>query len=291
MFISLMFAGHHTTSTTSSWALLELLPPSRVDGARRRRARRALRRRRRRLVPGAARDPASSRACFKETLRLHPPLILLMRKVVQPFEHKDWRVEAGQMVGVSIAVSNRDPERCSAIRSASTRAASSRAAKRTSASSRYIPFGAGRHRCVGAAFAMMQLKAIFSILLRRYEFELAQPPETLPRATTRRWSCSSPSRVACDTAAAPPRSEPQASEVHRDATRAARDPHRARRRRPRPLSGPRRLRRTKRPSCSRSTRTTKKVVVLDPAPPEALRPKLDAAVRYCPTHALRIVEE
>src|SRR5690606_30061627 len=25
MFISLMFAGHHTTSTTSSWALLELL--------------------------------------------------------------------------------------------------------------------------------------------------------------------------------------------------------------------------------------------------------------------------
>ena len=26
----------------------------------------------------------------------------------------------------------------------------------------WIPFGAGRHRCVGAAFAMMQLKAIFS---------------------------------------------------------------------------------------------------------------------------------
>jgi sterol 14-demethylase len=29
---------------------------------------------------------------------------------------------------------------------------------------------------VGAAFAMMQLKAIFSTLLQRYEFELAQPP-------------------------------------------------------------------------------------------------------------------
>src|SRR5690606_10948601 len=39
----------------------------------------------------------------------------------------------------------------------------------------WIPFGAGRHRCVGAAFAMMQIKAIFSILLRHYEFELAQP--------------------------------------------------------------------------------------------------------------------
>jgi sterol 14-demethylase len=42
----------------------------------------------------------------------------------------------------------------------------------------WIPFGAGRHRCVGAAFAMMQLKAIFSVLLQDWEFELAQPPDT-----------------------------------------------------------------------------------------------------------------
>ena len=37
----------------------------------------------------------------------------------------------------------------------------------------WIPFGAGRHRCVGAAFAQMQIKAIFSVLLREYEFEMA----------------------------------------------------------------------------------------------------------------------
>ena len=42
----------------------------------------------------------------------------------------------------------------------------------------WIPFGAGRHRCVGNAFAMMQLKAIFSVLLRDCEFEMAQPRET-----------------------------------------------------------------------------------------------------------------
>ena len=39
----------------------------------------------------------------------------------------------------------------------------------------WIPFGAGRHRCVGAPFAMMQLKAIFSVLLRHWDFALAQP--------------------------------------------------------------------------------------------------------------------
>ena len=32
----------------------------------------------------------------------------------------------------------------------------------------WIPFGAGRHRCVGNAFAMMQLKAIFSVILRDF---------------------------------------------------------------------------------------------------------------------------
>lgn len=37
---------------------------------------------------------------------------------------------------------------------------------------------AGRHRCVGAAFALMQLKAIFSILLRDFEFEMAQPADS-----------------------------------------------------------------------------------------------------------------
>ena len=42
----------------------------------------------------------------------------------------------------------------------------------------WIPFGGGRHRCVGASFAMMQLKAIFSVLLRRFEFEMAQPSES-----------------------------------------------------------------------------------------------------------------
>ena len=45
----------------------------------------------------------------------------------------------------------------------------------------WIPFGAGRHRCVGAAFAMMQLKAIFSVLLLDWEFELAQPLGLLPQ--------------------------------------------------------------------------------------------------------------
>ena len=33
------------------------------------------------------------------------------------------------------------------------------------------------------------------------------------------------------------------------------------------------------------------VEVLDPSPPAGLRAKVEAAVKYCPTHALRIEED
>jgi sterol 14-demethylase len=39
-------------------------------------------------------------------------------------------------------------------------------------------FGGGRHKCSGNAFALFQIKAIFCVLLRRYEFELVNPPES-----------------------------------------------------------------------------------------------------------------
>ena len=36
----------------------------------------------------------------------------------------------------------------------------------------YIGFGAGRHGCMGETFAYMQIKTIWSVLIRNYEFEL-----------------------------------------------------------------------------------------------------------------------
>ena len=36
----------------------------------------------------------------------------------------------------------------------------------------YIPFGAGRHRCIGESFAYVQIKTIWSVMLRLFEFDL-----------------------------------------------------------------------------------------------------------------------
>jgi sterol 14-demethylase len=173
MFISLMFAGHHTTSVVASWALLDLLMHPQwlqrivaeldamyADG--------------REVSYQALREIPLLECALKETLRLHPPLVILMRKVVADFRYGDWTVPAGCNVAVSPAVSNRMPEHFpEPDRYLPERYLSERGEDKQPFA--WIPFGAGRHRCVGAAFAMMQLKAIFSILLRRYDFELLQP--------------------------------------------------------------------------------------------------------------------
>jgi sterol 14-demethylase len=40
----------------------------------------------------------------------------------------------------------------------------------------YIAFGGGRHKCMGNAFAILQIKTIIAVLLNRYDFELVGDP-------------------------------------------------------------------------------------------------------------------
>ena len=285
MFISMMFAGHHTSSVVASWALLDLLMnpgwladvEAELD---------ALYADGREVSYQALRDIPLLECCLKETLRLHPPLIILMRKVMHDFHYKDWTIPAGRIVAVSPAVSNRmpehfpDPDRYDPGRYAPGREEDKQAFA-------WVPFGAGRHRCVGAAFAMMQLKAIFSILLRRYSFELTQPRERY-------------------------------GDDHSKMVVAVRQPCRVRYRRreqarrvvaERP---PESAQQVERPYCVRVDldlcqghgvcvnespevfaldEQELRVRLLEPRPGEERRPGVESAVRHCPTRALSIVDE
>lgn len=177
IFISMMFAGHHTTSGTASWATIELLRHPEVlaqvvaeldelyaDGQD--------------VSFHALRRIPRLEATLKETLRLHPPLIILMRVARGEFEVCGHSITTGDLVATTPAISNRlpedfpDPDRFDPGRYIDPHQAD--LVNRWT----WIPFGAGRHRCVGQAFALMQLKAIFSILLRDWEFEMAQPSES-----------------------------------------------------------------------------------------------------------------
>jgi sterol 14-demethylase len=172
-----MFAGHHTTSTTASWTLLELLKhPAEMDKVMAELA--ALTAEGEPVTYQALRDMPHLESALKETLRLHPPLILLLRVAQRDMEVCGHRIRKGELVGATPSVSNRltpdfadadayDPDRYIVPREDDL------ANPWT-----WIPFGAGRHRCVGAAFALMQLKCIFAILLPRFEFGLAQDEDT-----------------------------------------------------------------------------------------------------------------
>jgi sterol 14-demethylase len=174
MFISLMFAGHHTTSGSAAWTLIELLKHPELlddvvdeldelyaDG--------------REVSYQAMREIPRLEHSIMEALRLHPPLIILMRKVTRDFHYKEWTVPAGKLVAASPAVSNRMPE-CFPEPDRFDPSRYEKGRDEDKQLFAWIPFGAGRHRCVGAAFAMMQLKAIFSELLRTFDFELVAPP-------------------------------------------------------------------------------------------------------------------
>jgi sterol 14-demethylase len=177
MFISMMFAGHHTTSGTAAWTLIELLKhPTYLAGVVEELD--ALAAENPEVSYQALREMPRLEAAVKEALRLHPPLIILLRVAKVPIEVGGFTIEPGTMVAASPSVSNRDPQAFDDPEAFDpTRYLEPREDDLANPWS-WIPFGAGRHRCVGAAFAMMQLKAIFSVLLRGYSFELTQPPDT-----------------------------------------------------------------------------------------------------------------
>ncbi|BBX76087.1 cytochrome P450 [Mycobacterium shinjukuense] len=177
MFISMMFAGHHTSSGTASWTLIELLRhPAEYDAVINELD--ALYADGQPVSFHALRQIPRLENVLKETLRLHPPLIILMRVAKREFQLQGHPIHVGDLVAASPAISNRipedfpDPDEFLPQRYAEPRQED--LVNRWT----WIPFGAGRHRCVGAAFATMQIKAIFSVLLREYAFAMAQPPDS-----------------------------------------------------------------------------------------------------------------
>ncbi|OIN80771.1 cytochrome P450 [Mycobacterium malmoense] len=177
MFISLMFAGHHTSSGTSAWTLIELLrhPDAYAE---------VIKELDELYADGqpvnfhALRQIPHLENVLKETLRLHPPLIILMRVAQGEFEVEGYPIHKGDYVAASPAISNRIPEDFPDPDNFVPERYQEPRQEDLINRWTWIPFGAGRHRCVGAAFATMQIKAIFSVLLRQYEFEMAQPPES-----------------------------------------------------------------------------------------------------------------
>ena len=172
--LTVLFAGQHTSAVLASWIGLELSrEPDYVA------------RLRSEMQDIYGENPVISFESLKQQVllenavreceRLHPPLIVLIRKVLRPMRYRGHEVPSGALAMVSPAVSHRlphlfkDPDRFFPDRFAPP------ALEGKQHHYAMIAFGGGKHRCMGEHFARMQLKAIWAVLLDRFDFHLDIP--------------------------------------------------------------------------------------------------------------------
>ena len=117
LLIALLMAGQHTSSTTSSWFGFYMTKYGYQDALFKEQE----------TSMGASTDPISVEdlnqmpllhACVRETLRLKPPIMQMMRKVRKEFTvkagGKEYVIPAGNQVAVSPSVNGRNPDEWSA---------------------------------------------------------------------------------------------------------------------------------------------------------------------------------
>jgi cytochrome P450 len=160
--VTLLLAGHETTATGLAWALERLLRhPEIMDRLR---------------VSLAAGDDEYLNAVVTETLRVRPVIHDVARVVHEPVTLGGYDLPAGVTVVPSIGLvhSREDvfpgarefrPERFLGERPSTYE---------------WFPFGGGIRRCLGAPFAMTEMKTVLRAILGRFDLSAANPdPEPM----------------------------------------------------------------------------------------------------------------
>ncbi|XP_066354878.1 obtusifoliol 14-alpha demethylase-like [Miscanthus floridulus] len=183
--IMLLFLGKHTTSVTSTWTGARLLTNGKWLTAAIEEQKEITRRHGDRIDYNALLQMNVLRRCIKEALRMHPLLPVFLRKVHKSFtlrtkDGAEYEIPGGHTL-VSPALFNnylpyiyKDPGVYDLDRFSLNREEDKVGGKFS-----FTGFGGGRHSCVGEAFGYMQIKVIWSYLLRNFELNLESPfPET-----------------------------------------------------------------------------------------------------------------
>ncbi len=172
--VTVLFAGQHTSAVLATWMALELLRAPRVLD-RIRAETKAVCQGGEMLSYEGLKQQQLLENTVRECERLHPPLIILFRKALRALDYGGYTVPAGTLVAVAPASSHRlpdvfaDPEKFNPDRFAPP------ASEEKQHPYTLIGFGGGKHRCMGKNFAIMQIKAIWAVLLDQFDFELATP--------------------------------------------------------------------------------------------------------------------
>jgi cytochrome P450 len=159
--VTLLTAGHETTATALAWAVERLVRhPEAWEGLR-------------------SGDEAWADAVVKETLRLRPVLPIVIRRLTRDVEVAGMPLPAGVAAVPCIWLVHRrpdvypDPHAFKPERWLGTRPGTST----------WFPFGGGVRRCIGAAFAEMEMRIALQVIARHVDLVPASP--TSERVTRR----------------------------------------------------------------------------------------------------------
>lgn len=181
LLIAALFAGQHTSSITSTWTGAYLLCNKKYMSQVLDEQKNLMKQHGDKVDHDILSDMEVLYRCIKESLRLHPPLIMLLRSSHCDFsvttkDGKEYDIPKGHIVATSPAFANRLPH---VYKDPDTydpdRFAPGRDEDKVAGAFSYISFGGGRHGCLGEPFAYLQIKAIWSHLLRNFELELISP--------------------------------------------------------------------------------------------------------------------
>ncbi len=169
--MTLLVAGHETTATAMAWTLERITRhPEVLERLR------------------AEPDGDYLDAVIKETLRLRPVVPAVARKLMAPMRFGDWELPAGVHIAPSIYLLHRradlypDPL---AFRP-------ERFLEKPAGTYEWIPFGGGIRRCLGASFALMEMKVVLATILQTVQLKPARIDK--PEAVTRRAVTFAPTR-------------------------------------------------------------------------------------------------
>jgi len=164
--MTLLVAGHDTTATGLSWTLERLTRhPTILDKA---------------VQAADAEDSAGDEyldAVAKETLRIRPVVFDVGRVLKEPVELAGYQLPAGVMVVPAIGLVHSDSQ----VYPDAERFDPDRMVGANLSPTTWFPFGGGNRRCLGATFAMVEMRVVLREILRRVELATTTAPSETQR--------------------------------------------------------------------------------------------------------------
>jgi cytochrome P450 family 138 len=156
--LTLLVAGHETTASSLAWTVERLSRHPEVL---------------RRLEQEAASDASGLRtATILEVHRVRPVINATGRTVMKPFQLGEWHLPPGTRVVTQIPTLHEDAR----FHPNPSSFDPDRYVGHKPDTYAWIPFGGGVRRCIGAAFAQMEMDIVLRTLLRHFELQSTDAP-------------------------------------------------------------------------------------------------------------------